>query len=51
MIDTEKWENASREQKLNAIKVIKTIMNDNTLTKADNALMTDFLLEEVSENE
>lgn len=47
MIDANKWEQASRDEKLEAVRIIKAIMNDNTLTKADNALITDFLLEEV----
>ena len=51
MIDEEKWADATKKEKMDAIKAIKAIANENTLTKADNALITDFLLEEALKNE
>ena len=47
MIDTEKWAKASDETKLQAIQIIKAVMNENAVTKADNAIITDFLLKKV----
>ncbi len=47
MIDHEKWEKASDEVKMQAIEIIKAVMNENTVTKADNAIITDYLLGKV----
>lgn len=51
MIGEKKWKAASDEIKLQAIEIIRTVMNENTVTKADSALITDFLLKKVKENE
>lgn len=51
MIDVEKWNKASDEAKMQAIETIKAVMNENTLTKADNAIITDFLLGKVKDEE
>ena len=50
MIDPEKWAKATDETKLQAIQIIKAVMNENTVTKADNAIITDFLLGKVEAN-
>ena len=50
MIDTNKWNEASDELKMETVKVIKSVMNDNAITKADNALITDYLLNKVQED-
>lgn len=50
MIDAEKWKAASDELKMQTIKVIKSVMNENTITKADNAIITDYLLDKVEED-
>lgn len=47
MIDLEKWKKASDHEKMQAIKSIKAVLNENTLTKADNAIITEFLLRKV----
>lgn len=47
MIDQEKWGNASDEVKMQAIETIKAVMNENTVTKADNQIITDYLLGKV----
>lgn len=47
MIDIEKWEKASDEVKMQAIKTIKAVMNENTVTKANNQIITDYLLGKV----
>ena len=47
MIDLEKWNSASDDVKMQAIKAIKAIANENVLTKADNAIITDYLLGKV----
>lgn len=44
MIDQKKWEAATDEQKMNAIKVIRDFMTENAVTKADNRLITDYLV-------
>ena len=51
MIDLEKWNSASDETKMQAIKAIKAIANENVLTKADNAIITEFLLGKVQGEE
>lgn len=47
MIDLEKWEKASDDTKMQAVKIIKAVMNENTVTKADNAIITEYLLGKV----
>ena len=47
MIDLEKWNAASDKTKMDAIKTIKAVMNDNAVTKADNAIITEYLLGKV----
>ena len=47
MIDVEKWNAASDEVKMQAVKTIKAIMNENAVTKADNAIITEYLLGKV----
>ena len=47
MIDAEKWKNASDEVKMQAIEIIKAVMNENLLTKNDNQNITDYLLGKV----
>lgn len=49
MIDPEKWEKATDEVKMQAIKTIKAVCNENAVTKADNAIITDYLLNKVDE--
>lgn len=44
MIDLEKWNKASDEMKMQAVKIMKAVMNENAITKADNAIVTDYLL-------
>ena len=51
MIDVEKWNKASDEAKMQAIETIKAVMNENTLTKSDNAIITDYLLGKVKGEE
>lgn len=51
MIDPEKWAAASDEMKMKAVEAIKAVMNENALTKADNAIVTDFLLGKVKGEE
>lgn len=51
MIDTNKWNSATDAEKMQAVKVIKGIMNDNAVTKADNAIITEYLLGKVEEHE
>ena len=51
MIDIEKWNAATDETKMKAVETIKEVMNENTLTKADNAIITDFLLGKVKGEE
>lgn len=43
----EKWNVASDEMKMQAVKTIKGVLNENTLTKADNAIITEYLLGKV----
>lgn len=50
MIDVNKWNEADDELKMITVKVIKRVMNDNAITKADNALITDYLLNKVKED-
>ena len=50
MIDPDKWEVASDEVKMQAIKTIKAVCNDNAITKADNAIITSYLLNKVEED-
>lgn len=50
MIDVEKWNKVTDEEKMSAIESIKAVMNENTLTKSDNALITDYLLNKVKED-
>ena len=45
MIDPKKWENCTDEMKMQVIKVIRAVMTDNSVTKADNKLITDFLID------
>lgn len=47
MIDAEKWAAASDEVKMQAVETIKAVMNENAVTKADNAIITDYLLGKV----
>lgn len=47
MIDPEKWEKASDEEKLNAIEAVKKVMKEDALTKADNAIITSYLFGKV----
>lgn len=49
MIDETKWNKASDEQKMNAIKVIRDFMIEKSVTKADNKLITDYLLKKMRE--
>lgn len=51
MIDAEKWEKASDEARMQAIKTIREVMNPNAVTKADNAIITDYLLNKVDNKE
>ncbi len=44
MIDKDKWEASSDDMKMKAIKVIRELMTENSVTKADNRLITDYLL-------
>lgn len=47
MIDADKWQKASDEVKMQAIETIKAVANENAITKADNAFITDYLLGKV----
>ncbi len=47
MIDMEKWNAASDEVKMQAVRTIKAVMNENAVTKADNAIITEYLLGKV----
>lgn len=49
MIDAEKWDKASDEVKMETVKIIKAVMNENTITKSDNQLITDYLLNKCEE--
>lgn len=51
MIDIEKWNAASDEMKMQAVKTIKNVMNENAVTKYDNALITEYLIGKVEEKE
>ena len=44
MIDKDKWEASSDDMKMTSIKVIRELMTENSVTKADNRLITDYLL-------
>lgn len=50
MIDTNKWNEANDELKMMTVKVIKSVMSDNAVTKSDSALITDYLLNKVQED-
>ena len=47
MIDAEKWNQATDEQKLQMCKSVKETGNTRTVTKDDWKLMFEFLLEKV----
>ena len=47
MIDAEKWNNATDEQKLQMCKTVKESVSTNVVSKADWKLMFEFLLEKV----
>jgi hypothetical protein len=47
MIDVEKWNQATDEQKLQMCKSVKESVKVNTVTKDDWNLMFEFLLEKV----
>lgn len=49
MIDPDKWAAATDEVKMQAIKTIKAVCNENAVTKADNAIITNYLLNKVEE--
>lgn len=49
MIDPEKWNAASDEMKMQTIKVMKTIVKDSCITKTDNEIVADYLLEKVED--
>lgn len=51
MIDPKKWERLSDEQKMNTIKVIRAVMTENSVTKADNRLITDYLVNKCERSE
>lgn len=51
MIDTEKWAAANDELKMQTVEVIKSVINENAVTKADNAIITDYLLNKVKKED
>lgn len=44
MIDLEKWESLTKDEKVNALKAVRTIAKDDAFTKQDNLLITDLFL-------
>lgn len=50
MIDPEKWNAASDEMKMQTIKVMKTVVKDSSITKTDNEIIADYLLDKVEED-
>lgn len=50
MIDKNKWDSASDDVKMQAIRAIKELVREESVSKADNALITEFLLRKVDEN-
>ncbi len=50
MIDTKKWNEANDELKMMTVKVVKSVMSENAITKSDSALITDYLLNKVQED-
>ena len=51
MIDLEKWNAASDEMKMQAVKTVKNVMKEDAVTKADNALIVEYLIGKVEEKE
>lgn len=49
MIDPKKWEEATEEMKMMTVKVINTVATDNSITKADTKLITEFMLSKIEE--
>ena len=50
MIDKNKWDSASDDVKMQAVRTIKEVVREESVSKADNALITEFLLRKVDEN-
>lgn len=49
MIDKRKWDAATREEKLQAIKSFKAVVTEEALTKQDTLIVIDFLSTQVEE--
>lgn len=50
MIDKNKWDLASDDVKMQAIRTIKAVVREESVTKADNAIITEYLLGKVDKN-
>ena len=42
MIDPKKWEEATEEMKMMTVKVINNVATENSITKSDTKLITEF---------